>query len=72
MNQTSPIEIEETTATSYDSKRDVAEYCQKICGELSVLARNNQLPFLSYLLEMAEKEARENAQGREQQVIFSS
>ncbi|SDR39433.1 hypothetical protein [Pseudovibrio sp. Tun.PSC04-5.I4] len=37
--------------------RDVADYCAKMCRELSDLARANRLDLLGYLLVLAEKEA---------------
>lgn len=41
--------------------RDVADYCAKMCRELSDLARANRLDLLGYLLVLAEKEAETRA-----------
>ncbi|KZK79586.1 hypothetical protein PsAD46_04298 [Pseudovibrio sp. Ad46] len=37
--------------------RDVAEYCAKMCRELSDMARSQRLDLLRYLLLLAQKEA---------------
>ncbi|WP_128647445.1 hypothetical protein [Pseudovibrio denitrificans] len=36
---------------------DVAEYCAKMCRELSDMARTHRLDLLGYLLLLAQKEA---------------
>ncbi|KZK79493.1 hypothetical protein PsW64_03123 [Pseudovibrio sp. W64] len=43
--------------------RDVAEYCAKMCRELSDMARSQRLDLLRYLLLLAQKEAEAQSGG---------
>ena len=43
--------------------RDLAEYCAKMCGELSDMARSQRLDLLGYLLLLAQKEAEAQSGG---------
>jgi hypothetical protein len=40
------------------SARDVAQYAERMCAELTVLSERTGLGFLAYLLEVAREEAR--------------
>ncbi|WP_068313900.1 hypothetical protein [Polycladidibacter hongkongensis] len=62
MSNPAPVTLMEHTDAPCEIT-DVASYCEQMCLELKTLAAQNDLVFLSYLLEMAAKEAAEVAGG---------
>ncbi|WP_310619511.1 hypothetical protein [Flexibacterium corallicola] len=51
MKHTTPQELE-----SDMERKAFAEYCGEMCHELAQMADENNFPFLSYMLEITEKE----------------
>jgi len=43
---------------SHLAAEDVAQYTERMCGELTILSERTGLTFLAYLLEVAREEAR--------------
>jgi hypothetical protein len=55
---TNGTEMQGDSALSRAMRRDVAQYIEKMAGELSSLARQSNLDLLAYFLDMTRVEAR--------------